>query len=86
MIWMIANTSKHGLGNNLCQEIINIGYNNLLIISCNKKSFNRDYDTLKNKYIINKLFSIKTNYEVCYLVEKNNINMMVYEISRRGKK
>ncbi len=45
----ICNTSKSGLGNNLCEQIKT---NYLIIISCNKKSFSKDYMILKNKYHI----------------------------------
>ncbi len=61
---LIANTSKSGLGENLAKNIINIGLKNIVIISCNKKSFNRDYNILKNKYRINNTFEIITNYIV----------------------
>ena len=36
---LIANTSKHGLGDNLCKEILDLDLNEIIIISCNKKSF-----------------------------------------------
>lgn len=61
---LIANTSKSGLGENLVKNIIDIGLKNVVIISCNKKSFNRDYKILNNKYKINKTFEITTNYTV----------------------
>lgn len=62
---LIANTSKHGLGQNLCQEILNLNFNNITIISCNKKSFQRDFLILQSKYYITKIFDITTNYSVC---------------------
>ncbi len=61
---MIANTSKHGLGRNLTKNILKLNLEKIIIISCNKKSFQRDFDTLKSKYKINKSYVIKTNYEV----------------------
>ena len=61
---LIANTSKSGLGENLAKNITDIGLKNVVIISCNKKSFNRDYKILQNKYKINKTFEITTNYTV----------------------
>ena len=61
---LIANTSKSGLGENLAKNITDIGLKNVVIISCNKKSFNTDYKILKNKYKINKTFEIITNYTV----------------------
>jgi hypothetical protein len=62
---LIANTSKHGLGQNLCEEILNLNLNNITIISCNKKSFQRDYLILQTKYYITKIFDVNTNYSVC---------------------
>jgi hypothetical protein len=71
---LIANTSKHGLGNNLCKEILNLGLNNT-IISCNKKSFNRDFLILKSKYNITKIFDLNTNYVVTiYFLTKIKVN------------
>ena len=51
----ICNTSKSGLGNNLCEQIKT---NHLIIISCNKKSFAKDYILLKNRYHIIKNLEI----------------------------
>lgn len=51
----ICNTSKSGLGSNLCGQIKT---NHLIIISCNKKSFIKDYMILKNKYHIIKNLEI----------------------------
>ena len=62
---LIANTSKHGLGKNLCQEILKLNFNNITIISCNKKSFQKDYLMLQTKYYITKIFDVNTNYSVC---------------------
>ena len=63
--FMIANTSKHGLGNNLCNEILKLELNNIVIISCNVRSFMRDYKKLSYKYNIVKIYDINTNYNVC---------------------
>jgi len=38
---------------------------NITIISCNKKSFISDYNILKSKYAITKIYDITTNYSVC---------------------
>lgn len=62
---LIANTSKHGLDKNLCEEILKLNFNNITIISCNKKSFQRDYLMLQTKYYITKIFDVNTNYSVC---------------------
>jgi hypothetical protein len=70
---LIANTSKHGLGHNLCKQILHIECNSIIIISCNIKSFLRDYKILINKYIIEQIYEIKTNYVVCvYFLKKIN--------------
>jgi len=61
---LIANTSKHGLGDNLCKEINKLNLNEIIIISCNKISFVRDYKKLQIKYKLTKLFDINTNYSV----------------------
>lgn len=63
--FMIANTSKHGLGNNLCNEILKLELNDIVIISCNVRSFMRDYKKLSSKYNIVKIYDINTNYNVC---------------------
>lgn len=62
---LIANTSKYGLGNNLCKEINKLYLDEIVIISCNKKSFARDFRKLETKYKLSKLFDINTNYSVC---------------------
>ena len=62
---LIANTSKHGLGDNLCKEINKLELDELVIISCNKKSFIRDLKKLELKYKLIKYFDINTNYSVC---------------------
>jgi tRNA/tmRNA/rRNA uracil-C5-methylase (TrmA/RlmC/RlmD family) len=61
---IIANTSKSGLGKNLCNEILNLELTNITIISCNKKSFSQDYKILSSRYYIEKTFELKTNYSV----------------------
>jgi hypothetical protein len=61
---LIANTSKHGLGQNLCKELIKLNLDEIIIISCNRKSFIRDLINLQHKYKINKMFDISTNYMV----------------------
>ena len=71
--FMIANTSKHGLGNNLCNEILKIELTDIVIISCNVRSFMRDYKKLSHKYDIIKIYDINTNYNVCmYFLRKKN--------------
>jgi len=62
---LIANTSKHGLEKHLCKQILKLGLKNIVIISCNKKSFISDYNILNKKYKIDKIFDINTNYSVC---------------------
>ena len=62
----ICNTSKHGLELNISSQI---NSKDLIIISCNKKSFNKDYKILCKKYIISK--SLEINGITFYLM--NNI-------------
>jgi hypothetical protein len=61
---LITNTSKSGLGVNMCNEILNIKFKNVIIISCNRKSFMKDFNILCKKYSIKKIYDIKTNYTV----------------------
>jgi hypothetical protein len=61
---LIANTSKQGLGQNLCRELLKLNLDEIVIISCNRKSFIRDLTNLQHKYKINKMFDINTNYMV----------------------
>jgi hypothetical protein len=51
----ICNTSKNGLDINIAKQI---NSDNLIIISCNKKSFNKDYKVLSKKYDINMCLEI----------------------------
>jgi len=60
---LITNTSKSGLGINLATQINRNNFENIIIISCNKKSFLRDKKILTN-YKINKIYDIYTNYNV----------------------
>ncbi len=70
---MIINTSKHGIGDNLCKQILNIELNDIIIISCNGKSFSCDFKKLSQKYIIDQIYEIKTNYIVyIYYLKKYN--------------
>lgn len=62
--YAIINTSKSGIGRHLCNEILKLGLNNICIISCNRKSFLRDFKQLSYKYTINKVVDLKTNYVV----------------------
>jgi hypothetical protein len=61
---LICNTSKSGLGVNMCNEILNMKFKNIIIISCNRKSFMKDFNILCKKYSIKKIYDIKTNYIV----------------------
>ena len=58
---LIANTSKSGLGKNLAKSISELDLNQIVIISCNKKSFQRDFIILKEKYFISMEYELKTN-------------------------
>lgn len=64
---IICNTSKSGLGKNMCHQINELSANYLVIISCNEKSFWRDYEILKNVYKLKEQLII--NYVSIYLFE-----------------
>lgn len=64
--FIICNTSKHGLGNNLCNLLNKSNAKKLFIISCNKKSLDRDIKMLNYRHI--KKIIIRTNYEVSFNV------------------
>jgi hypothetical protein len=69
---VILNTSKHGLGVNLCRNILKLNQNRVIIISCNKKSFERDMKILGQKYKIEDKIDIETNYIVTvYFITKD---------------
>ena len=72
---LIANTSKQGLGKKLSEEIVKLGIQTVFIISCNQKSFYKDFEILKKKYVINKTFEIKTNYIVTIYLLKIKIEI-----------
>jgi tRNA/tmRNA/rRNA uracil-C5-methylase (TrmA/RlmC/RlmD family) len=61
---MLVNNGKNGLGKHLCNEIIRLGVSKIIIISCNKKSFNKDYNVLKNHYNITNEYIISSNYTI----------------------
>lgn len=61
---LIANTSKSGLGKNLSKSILNLNLERIVIISCNKKSFLRDFLILKESYKIEIEYELKTNMSV----------------------
>ena len=61
---LIANTSKSGLGKNLSKSISDLNLEKIVIISCNKKSFQKDFLILKEKYFISMEYELKTNMSV----------------------
>ena len=61
---MLVNNGKNGLGKHLCNEIIRLNINKIIIISCNKKSFNKDYNILKYYYNITNEYIISSNYTI----------------------
>lgn len=68
---ILVNNGKTGLGINLCQKILENEYEWIIIISCNNKSFEKDYKILNMKYkIINKL-EIFTNYLINLIFLQN---------------
>ena len=71
---LIINTSKQGLGYNLSNQISKMNFNQIIIISCNKKSFNKDFNILHNFYKLLKTYDITTNYSVTlYFLIKTDI-------------
>lgn len=62
--YMIANTGYHGLGANLCQNLVRMQMNGIYIISCNKKSFQKDFVILSSTYKLVGEYEIRTNYSV----------------------
>jgi len=71
---LIANTSKGGLGKNLAKSISELDLNQIVIISCNKKSFQRDFIILKEKYFISMEYELKTNMSVWIIFLYKNKN------------
>lgn len=68
---VILNTSKHGMGLNLCRNILKLDQQRIIIISCNKKSFEKDMKILSQKYKIDRQIDIETNYIVTvYFITK----------------
>jgi hypothetical protein len=67
----IINTSKHGMGENIANEIARTLSSKLMVISCNRKTFLNDFEILqKGGYTIKSCFNIITNYEVSvYILE-----------------
>jgi hypothetical protein len=61
---IVINNGKSGLNIHLCTEILRLEFNKIFIISCNKKSFYKDYNILKNKYNIFKQYAFTTNYTI----------------------
>jgi hypothetical protein len=59
-ITAIMNTSKKGIGKHLCSELLKLNISRIFIISCNYKSFLKDFDILKIKYSKYKI--IKMDY------------------------
>jgi tRNA/tmRNA/rRNA uracil-C5-methylase (TrmA/RlmC/RlmD family) len=66
---IICNTSKSGLGENMCNQINKIKANCLFIISCNKKSFEKDYCILCKQYKIVK--NLQINSINIYLLQQS---------------
>jgi hypothetical protein len=70
--YLIINNGKNGLGPNICDQLIKTTFKLIIIISCNSKSFLRDYNFIKQSYKIIKQYQIKTSYDVnIYLLEHN---------------
>jgi len=69
--YLIVNNGKGGMGNNMSSYISQSSFKLIIIISCNPKSFQRDYQILNNRYKIQKQYRLFTSYEVnIYVLEK----------------
>jgi tRNA/tmRNA/rRNA uracil-C5-methylase (TrmA/RlmC/RlmD family) len=72
---LIVNISKSGLKKNLCKQLKS---KQITIISCNEKSFERDYNMLKHKYYLFKKLNI-INYNsfsiTIYLLKHASCNI-----------
>ena len=61
---VIANTSKNGLQSNLCHQLLSLKFQQIIIISCNKKSFDKDFIILSSIYKLSSSYVLSTNYSV----------------------
>lgn len=70
-ICTIINTGKSGIGENISNELARTLLSQLIVISCNRKTFLNDFEILqKGGYNIKACFNINTNYEVSvYILE-----------------
>ena len=60
---LLSNISKTGLGESICNQIMQIKPNYLILITCNHKVTLRDINIL-NIYKLNKIIKISTTYDV----------------------
>ena len=60
----IVNTGYQGCGEHLAKCLANSQCTSIVIISCNKKSFKKDFDILQTDYIILHTLEINTNYSI----------------------
>lgn len=65
---LIANTGKSGMGQNICNNIIKNNIATVIVISCNNKSFERDYNYLSK------------NYKIIERIKLLYVNIIVLEI------
>ena len=61
---LISNVSKNGLKRNLCGQIILLKPNNIILIHCNEKAFEQDFNLLKSYYKNIKKQEYETNYKI----------------------
>lgn len=64
MKYVIINIGKIGIRKHLCDELTKSNFDKIFIISCHKKSFQRDYDMLKQVYEIHDKYTFTTNYTI----------------------
>jgi hypothetical protein len=68
---VLINIGKIGIGRNICEQLLTHNHKVLLIISCHKKSFKRDYNILQTKYKITHIYTFTTIYDVdLYVLKK----------------
>jgi len=70
---LIANTSFHGLGIHLANEITNSLCYEIYIVSCNWKSFLADFQTLQTKYFISNLYELVTCTNIYIIKLSRNV-------------
>lgn len=58
---LVINISRNGL-KNLAKQIVNLNFKQIIYIGCSDKAVNRDLDILKQRYIIDKMYTEYQSY------------------------